>query len=627
MTIETFELDQIAYFDPDESADSPLSDQLKPRLTNRRREQETNQVIQVYPIDILSAIKSKTDGWPKCAAGELAIMDPSGQLKTIKKETEFFAWLHDYFEIEWATTNCITKNEFFEFCKSHADQYVDIADHPHFPPIDKVLYHHQQPVIKSGTALDKFLDFFDPATDRDRELIKALLLTFFWGGKPGQRPAFIITTNDDNGKDQGRGYGKTALLEKCSALCGGMLSFSKDETIENVKKRILNQANKTARPRVIAFDNVKTRRFSDADLESLITSKDVSGQVLYSGNGVVPNLHTIVITINGANLSKDLAQRCMVIELGQSVHSPTWSEKVEDFIKNHKWSIIGKIGELLQSTGNPLQEEGTTRWGSWEYGVLSKVNNPSDVRKLIKNRQSKIDDDASNSEEFIQEILDHLKHICYHQNRNIKAVEIIQQDSMVEILKGFLGKHIASNIVAKTISSMGLPCLKQVVEKGRSRYWIFRLDGQKLTPEQLEAGSQSHHDWPTIDLTDIDNLDGSYNGVGQELTLEEIEDESPNHHDWLNTIDLTESDNQDDESYDGEGQNLTLEEIEAGSPNHVDWLTRYLTNSDNQDEGFYDWEGQDLTTEEIEAGSPNHHAWLNPIDLPDGDNQDDEFPD
>ncbi len=627
MTIETFELDQIAYIVPDESADSPLSDQLKLRLTNRRWDQETKQAIRVDPIDILKDIKVQTGGWPKCAAGELVVVDPSGQLKTIKKETAFFAWLHDYFEIEWATSNCITKNEFFEFCKSHADQYVDIADHPHFPPIDKVLYHHQQPIIKSGTALDKFLDFFDPATTNDRELIKALLLTFFWGGKPGQRPAFLITTDDDNGKNQGRGFGKSALVEKCAELCGGMFRFSQEDSIEYIKTQILNQAKNNARPRVIAIDNIKTRRFSSADLESLITSKDVSGKVLYCGNGVVPNLHTLVFTINGANLSKDLAQRCIVIKLGQSVHSPTWSEKVDDFIKKHKWSIIGEIGELLESTGNPLQEQGTTRWGSWEYRVLSKVNNPSDVRKLIKNRQSEIDDDASNSEEFLQEILDHLKYICYHQNRHIKAVEIIQQDSMVEILKGFLGKHIASNIVAKTISSMGLPCLKQVVEKGRSRYWIFRLDGQKLTPEQLEAGSQSHHDWPTIDLTDIDNLDGSYNGVGQELTLEEIEDESPNHHDWLNTIDLTESDNQDDESYDGEGQNLTLEEIEAGSPNHVDWLTRYLTNSDNQDEEFYDWEGQDLTTEEIEAGSPNHHAWLNPIDLPDGDNQDDEFPD
>jgi|GEM_PF-1743130 len=629
MTIETFELDQIAYIVPDESADSPLSDPSKPRLTNRHYEPETKQTIQVDPIDILSAIKSKTDGWPKCAAGELAVVDPSGQLKTIKKETAFFAWLHDYFEIEWATSNCITKNEFFEFCKSHADQYVDIADHPHFPPIDKVLYHHQQPVIKSETALDEFLDFFDPATDRDRELIKALLLTFFWGGKPGQRPAFLITTDDHNGKNQGRGYGKSALVEKCAELCGGMFRFSQEDSIEHIKTQILNQAKNNARPRVIAIDNIKTRRFSDADLESLITSKDVSGKVLYCGNGVVPNLHTFVFTINDANLSKDLAQRCMVIELGQSVHSPTWSEKVDDFIKNHKWSIIGEIGELLQSTGNPLQEEGTTRWGSWEYGVLSKVNNPSYVRTLIKNRQSKFDADASNSEEFLQEILEDL---YITRSSSPQDVEIIQHNKMHELLVSFYGKgfYVGKNNVKKTIEGMGLPCLEQVVyKKGGRRYWLFRRDGQKLTPEQIEAESQKQHGWlNTIDLTESDNQDDeSYDGEGEDLTLEEIEDESPNHHAWLNPIDLPDGDNQDDESYDGEGQNLTLEEIEAGSPNHVDWLTRYLTNSDNQDEEFYDWEGQDLTTEEIEAGSPNHHAWLNPIDLPDGDNQDDEFPD
>lgn len=589
MTIETIELDQIAYIVPDESADSPLSDPSKPRLTNRHYEHETKQVNPVDPKMIFSAIEDQTGGWPKCAGGELAVVDPSGQLKIIKKETEFFAWLHDYFEIDWATSHCITKNEFFEFCKNHADRYVDFADYPHFPPIDKVLYHHQQPVIESGTALNEFLDFFDPATANDRELIKALILTFFWGGKPGQRPAFIITTNDDNGKDQGRGYGKTALLEKCAALCGGMLSFSKDETIENVKKRILNQANKTARPRVIAFDNVKTRRFSDADLESLITSKDVSGQVLYSGNGVVPNLHTFVFTINGASLSKDLAQRSAVIKLGKSVFTQTWSEEVDEFIKNNTWSMIGEIGELLQSTGNPLQNEVIIRFGPWVYGVLSKVENPIDVLNMIKKRQSQIDDDASNSEEFLQHILEDLSITLRSPEQ---TVEKIQHDKMHELLVSFYGKgyYVGKNNVKKTIEGMGLPCLKQVVAEGRRRYWLFRRDGQKLTPEQIEAGSQ-------------------------------------NQHGWLNTIDLTESDNQDDESYDGEWQDLTLEEIEDESPNHHDWLTSGLPDDDNLENEFYYVDGQFLTLEEFEAECQNPHDSLTPIDLPDGDNQDDEFPD
>ena len=589
MTIETIELDQIAYIVPDESADSPLSDPSKPRLTNRHYEHETKQVNPVDPKMILSAIEDQTGGWPKCAGGELAVVDPSGQLKIIKKETEFFAWLHDYFEIDWATSHCITKNEFFEFCKNHADRYVDFADYPHFPPIDKVLYHHQQPVIESGTALNEFLDFFVPATANDRELIKALILTFFWGGKPGQRPAFIITTNDDNGKDQGRGYGKTALLEKCAALCGGMLSFSKDETIENVKKRILNQANKTARPRVIAFDNVKTRRFSDADLESLITSKDVSGQVLYSGNGVVPNLHTFVFTINGASLSKDLAQRSAVIKLGKSVFTQTWSEEVDEFIKNNTWSMIGEIGELLQSTGNPLQNEVIIRFGPWVYGVLSKVENPLAVLNMIKKRQSQIDDDASNSDEFLQHILEDLSFTLRSPEQ---TVEKIQHNKMHELLVSFYGKgyNVGKNIVKKTIESMGLPCLKQVVAEGRPRYWLFRRDGQKLTPEQIEAGSQ-------------------------------------NQHGWLNTSDLTESDNQDDESYDGESEDLTLEEIEDESPNHHDWLTSDSPDDDNLENEFYYVDGLYLTLEEFEAACQNPHYSLTPIELTAGDNQDDEFPD
>ena len=52
----------------------------------------------------------------------------------------------------------------------------------------------------------------------------------------------------------------------------------------------------------------------------MITTDIISGKRLYMGEGRRPNTITHVITLNGASLSKDLAQRCIPIKLAR----PKW---------------------------------------------------------------------------------------------------------------------------------------------------------------------------------------------------------------------------------------------------------------------------------------------------------------
>ena len=78
-----------------------------------------------------------------------------------------------------------------------------------------------------------------------------------------------------------------------------------------IVKRLLSPQGRGKR--VVLLDNVKSHRFSWAELEAFITSPVISGHEMYRGEGQRPNTTTVAITVNGASLSKDLAQRAIVV--------------------------------------------------------------------------------------------------------------------------------------------------------------------------------------------------------------------------------------------------------------------------------------------------------------------------
>ncbi len=487
MNNEVSELEFISTSNPSNDFDSTSHESEKLILTNAVGTGKASKFVSIDPAIILAQIVEHTSGWPKCAAGQLIVKSVGGAVRFIKNDTELFAWLHEFFDVLWRANPAVSPKVFFEFSRNNVEQFDGFASYPHFPPVDGILYEHPEPVYANGETLEELLDYFSPATPADRELIKALLLTLSWGGELGQRPTFLVTT-DGSGPKNGVGAGKTTVIEKCSQLCGGLLSTSQTESIECLKKRILKQDNAASCLRVIHIDNVKTRRLSWAELEAFITCSQVSGHVMYRGNGSVPNLFTVAITINGANLSSDLAQRCIVIMLADAEKSQTWLQDLNQFIEDNRWDIIGDIGQLLKSEVHPLSDEGSTRWGAWEHGVLSRVNTPEIIRTLIKTRQVMFDDNNTNSGEFIKYLNENLVILKKYPGPVIN----ILHNEMHMLLKEFLGKSIGANVVTKNIQAMGLKCLKQVSQASKARVWLFRTDGQALTPEQItEATSQS----------------------------------------------------------------------------------------------------------------------------------------
>jgi hypothetical protein len=291
--------------------------------------------------DICAEFNQLTGGWPRRNDKDLFVPGDNYEPRFLESHAELFAWLAPQAHPDWARgSDMISPECFLAHLKETAQQYATIEQYPHFPALPAAYYLHPPLPISEGQHLEHLVDFFDPYTDLDRELIKAFVMSLPWGGPPGSRPAWLVTSPEDD-PHGGRGVGKSKLIELCAELVGGMIELSPNEDIVAIKKRLLSPAARTLR--VARLDNLKTYRFSWADLEGLISSPVISGHRLYKGEGRRPNYLTWGLTLNGASLSKDMATRVVVIKLARPQYSPTWEDTVRAYIEEHRWKILNDI--------------------------------------------------------------------------------------------------------------------------------------------------------------------------------------------------------------------------------------------------------------------------------------------
>jgi hypothetical protein len=145
-----------------------------------------------------------------------------------------------------------------------------------------------------------------------------------------------------------------------SRLVGGCILVSAASKMDDVIKRLLSPDAR--HKRVVLLDNIKTRKLSWSELESLITIDNISGHRMYKGEGSRPNSLIWVMTMNGGSLSKDMAKRTVVIKLKRpEKFTPDWLAKVTAFIGEHRWRVAADaIAELKRAV---------PRWGNTPAGA------------------------------------------------------------------------------------------------------------------------------------------------------------------------------------------------------------------------------------------------------------------
>lgn len=340
-----------------------------------------------------------TGGWPKRLGDLMFAPGADGRPTYLETDQEVFAWINGRLggsqaAVRWSRgDDRITQGQFTAYLAQRLDSYTAVEEYPHWPELPGHYYMHPEPVGGSKRVL-QLLNRFKPATAADRDLILAFLLTQIWGGLPGRRPAFLFTTDEDDDPHKGRGAGKTTVAKVAGWLFGGMVQASANDDIDKLKTRLLTPS--ALGVRLVLIDNIKSFKLSWAELESLITSSFVSGHRMYHGEATRPNTITYALTINGASLSRDLAQRVVPVHLKRPEYSGEWEEETYALVSDHRWEIIGDMLEILREPADKLGK--FSRWGSWEADVLAHVADPQECQRVIAERQETYDEDQAEAD-------------------------------------------------------------------------------------------------------------------------------------------------------------------------------------------------------------------------------------
>jgi hypothetical protein len=247
--------------------------------------------------------------------------------------------------------------------------------------------------------------------------------------------------------------------------------------------RLLSPA---ALDRRIAFlDNVKTLRFSWADLEALITGDVISGRALYVGEGRRPNTLTWFITLNQASLSRDMAQRTIPIRLARPKHDPSWEAETWNFIEENRWAIVGDALAILRKEVAPLARY--SRWSAWEQAVLARATPcAAECQAEIERRQEAIDDDREECDQVRSAFRDELKRRGHNPDAEAIWMSSVQT---AEILNLATGERMPTKRATAHLRTLNVPELRKCDFKG-SRGWAWR-------------GKQSHPDQTLVDVAEV----------------------------------------------------------------------------------------------------------------------------
>ncbi len=397
-----------------------------------------------FPLSIITkTLNLATNSWPKTCGGLLFHYDEkSNRLRRLDSTAKLFAWIGDQLvkPPAWLSSPlCHTKQEFYAHLVDCQEQFDSIESLPHEPAVARQFYAHPKLPESSGNKLDLLLQRFSVATELDRVLIAALFATTIWGGAGGERPIFLISAD-------GQGAGKSTLARVVGTLAGGMLDILPNERHKQVKERMLSPDGRLCRLALI--DNMKGQKISNAELEGMITAPRISGRALYIGEASRPNLITWMITANAPDLSRDLAQRVVNIQLKRALYEANWVTQTMEFVDEHRWEIIADIAGVLRGACVPLRRH--TRWANWESEVLSRLSSHGDdLITLIKERRNLLDADNAEAISIEEAFSERLVQLGYAPETD----HVLLPSHVVhEWFQAILGKPITKNSVSRKLN-------------------------------------------------------------------------------------------------------------------------------------------------------------------------------
>lgn len=318
-----------------------------------------------------------------------------------------------------------------------APRYEAVESLPHHEAIDSILYLRDPeswtaPEGQGTPLLDAFCSRLKGETPYDDALLRALLLTQFWGGRKGGRPLFIITSR------YGRGAGKTSVAQAVAFVTGGA------NLVENVKnEREVSTALGSRRERMILLDNLKDT-LDSGTIESWVTAPEITSRALYSNPTTQPGTLTWVITTNSADVSTDFAQRAVIIKLGKPDLAFDFMAWAREFVDEHREGLIAECLNVLRSANmGTISDESCDRWQAWQRGVMCKVtSDPDALAGVLAERRGAVDGEADLAATLAHRLRVRLT-LAGHDPDTARV--IIPTDTLREVWKDLSGERSMSH--------------------------------------------------------------------------------------------------------------------------------------------------------------------------------------
>ena len=364
------------------------------------------------PIEaVASHLRTVTGGWPKVVGDTLFVQHKyaSGwRVRYLSKTDDLFAWMAEVADVRWSEASCLckeskaprtpaTKGEFLRHLQATSpDRYLAVSELPHEPPMGGYYYLPLDLPDATGEHLEELVASFNAATEHDRSLMLACLLTMFWGGTPGTRPGFIFDAESP-------GSGKSATVDIMTRIAGGAhVVADPDQHWSETTRQMMSGPSSGAR--AIVFDNVRKIVEGQA-IESAITSPSLSGWRVYVGLLTRPNDVTVIITANGAQASQDMATRLVRICVGRPIAGRDWVTWASQYVEKNRLAIIADVLAVLRGA---RRTDGVgmvgDRFSGWQADILARIAGGPDLSRTIFDRRQGIDGDAEKGEEIAQAV-------------------------------------------------------------------------------------------------------------------------------------------------------------------------------------------------------------------------------
>jgi 5S rRNA maturation endonuclease (ribonuclease M5) len=326
--------------------------------------------------DIIEDVHKRFIGFPRRVGDASAMFDhdrETGEIMSIHSASALFAWMQRKSgrKIEWERGSAfVEKSELFHGLHAEAQRYDAISHVPDWPKRSGVYYAHDPLPEPSPDHkyFNEFIDFFSPADAANRTLLKAFVCAPLWYVRGIPRPAFTIDSTE------GAGCGKTTLVEMVADVYKSppiKVNVKELKTkVEDITKRLVSTSGRLLR--MLLVDNA-TGRLDSAELADMITAQSISGKAPYGrGEETRPNNITFCVTSNSAQLSNDLADRSIVINVKRPRRDPNWKGNLLAYVEKYRMHIIADMIDKLEK-GPTLKKVPHTRFPEFEQTILRAV--------------------------------------------------------------------------------------------------------------------------------------------------------------------------------------------------------------------------------------------------------------